>query len=409
MNSMIKTQGLKWIILISLFILLSTNISYAQEPMVANICQTGFTGIGSWFVLSVIFIVISFMIYLLVYYASNFLNMSVISVTAKNELMQVAATLLILIFVAGLVRFMCTFEPASVFPEYSRYRTCDYGECNIMDATTGYFKDLTRYNINSLISVTVISTIINNLANIKVGINLWGMGMDAQPFNFLNKLDQITEISQATLITMTVLVQVYTGLLVFSQTALLGYILPLGILMRCFPPTRGFGGALIGLTIALLFIMPLTFVINDLAIGRDLNFLGSNVIESYKSVSNELLDELSDIMSDVHTPVDFIQKLLGFKDAGGGFATFEEFSHSMFDSFVNFMTGRVKLFGFLVTAPLVGFMLFVFTWLIRLITIVIVANLILPLINLAIIATATRELSRLFGEQIDISNLTRMI
>jgi len=397
--------GIKGIMKIVVSFLLIINLSYSQQPIIGNVCQIGYGGIGSWFVLSVIFIFISFIFYLIVYFASLLLDMPVIVVKSKNEFVQVAATLVILMFIVGLVRFMCSFEPASVFSGYDR--TCDYGagntNCNLIDSSIGYFKDLTTFNVDSLISVTVLSGLINNIANLKVGINIGGIGIKLKPFDVLNSLDSMTEKSQAALVGMMILVQTYAGVIVYAETAMLGYLLPLGILMRCFQPTRGFGGALIGLTISFLFIMPLMFVINDIAIGDNLNYMQNNLVDSFKPIIGHIKNTFG---SNVNTQVDLYKQLFGIVS---GSSSFKDLLSDLPGYFTNFISGSVKLISFIMFGLSVQIELSVFVYFMRLIAVAIVAGVILPVIDFAVIATSARSLTRLFGEQVDISNLTRMI
>ena len=402
--AMIEREADKPLFRLALLILMLTlaisGTGYAQAPQIVNVCQAGMgVVITPWFIISILFILITFGIYLLVYFASMWLNMPVIGVTAKSEFIQVAATLIILIFIAGVITFMCTLKPVSFYPSYTR--TCGGADCTVITGSQEYIKDLVTYNVNGITVVTVASAGINNLANFKLGFKLWGIGIDdIKPFDFLNSLDFITSVSQTALISLILLTNAYYAVMIYTQTAMLGYLLPLGILMRCFQPTRGFGGAVIGVTFALLFIMPLTFVINDMAVGEQLNFiLGDNLVSTFTWYLEDMKNTFTGLFMN---PIDMAKDIFGVTTAGG---TPEDVAQEIKAHFWNHMNGGLNL----VILQTMGLPIMVYIWMMKIISAALVANFILPAINFAIITGSARALSRLFGEQIDITNLTRMI
>ncbi len=179
------------------------------------------------------------------------------------------------------------------------------------------------------------------------------------------------------LVNKTQMLVYYFGLYGFVK-----YFLPLGIVLRSFSPTRRIGGTLIGIAVGFLLIYPILLTVNKITIAKPFNDtiegVSGSIEKAWDSSSHELKNVLKSIWESsdfgwdmvLHTPVIFSHAISGFVSFG----------------VLMFIFQTSNLFS------LVAFGGYVF-----------------PAFNALVLATGIRYLSRFFGEEIDITNLTRLI
>jgi len=315
---------------------------------------------GSWVLPSVILALISVSLMILVYFVSKLLDYPKLAATAKDEIVQILFTFLLIGIIYGVYSYINTIPVKNYMFGYDRM--CDGHDCLLMEGAESYLTDLAWYNLRSLMYLSLVSTVVNDLANLKLGFSILA-GAEVKPFDILNMLDSVTENSQSVLIGISLLSYAYLGLLEFGRIGMMGVILPLGFMLRCFSPTRSLGGALIGLTLTFTIMYPLVIVINDVAVDDSLKNL------DVTGLTENLLDVLSESVDILLTNPK--------EDLGIGVLD--------------------KIFIIMVVIVM------------KFVTPVVVASLILPIIDFAILSTVARAFTRALGQQIDISNLTRMI
>ncbi|MCK4319332.1 hypothetical protein KAW38_02050 [Candidatus Micrarchaeota archaeon] len=176
------------------------------------------------------------------------------------------------------------------------------------------------------------------------------------------------------LVNKTQMLVYYFGLYGFVK-----YFLPLGIVLRSFTPTRKIGGTLIGIAVGFLLIYPILLTVNKITIAKPFNDtiegVSGSIGKAWDSASYEFFNIWESVDSSawdmvLHAPVLFSHAL-------GGFVSF---------GVLMFIFQTANLFS------LVAFGGYVF-----------------PAFNALVLATGIRYLSRFFGEEIDITNLTRLI
>jgi hypothetical protein len=97
-----------------------------------------------------------------------------------------------------------------------------------------------------------------------------GIGYTLEPLAGFQQLQNVflVAVSGFTVSYLSVLIQM--RILDFFLLAVPYYFLPLGLLLRAFPPTREFGGAIVGFGIASLLFYPLILVMNDVVVYSSL-------------------------------------------------------------------------------------------------------------------------------------------
>ncbi|HQT45002.1 MAG TPA: hypothetical protein PLO51_03430, partial [Candidatus Micrarchaeota archaeon] len=164
----------------------------------------------------------------------------------------------------------------------------------------------------------------------------------------------------------------------YINIATLNFILPVGIFFRAFAPTRQFGGAMIGLALGLFIFYPLMLVFNDYAIRDAMNQTRADTVD--KIVGNYQSGY----------PTNQASAETARSDATGNLL-----SQATPDSSGNIQAAQN------VSTMVYGIVRIAFN--------VFIASVVLVAINFAVLITVVKELSKLFGEEVDVASLTRMI
>jgi hypothetical protein len=161
----------------------------------------------------------------------------------------------------------------------------------------------------------------------------------------------------------------------FISFGFLKYYLPLGLLLRCFTPTRRIGGTIIGIALGFLFIYPVLIIME-----------GEIGLRQLELLSDELIP---DFWSDVAS-INGSEMIELFKE---GFSVF-----AIFDLIVvvfSFFLGIFAYAAIYLSASAAGYAF--------------LTGLFFPAFNTLILVTSVRYLSKSLGEEIDVTNLTRLI
>lgn len=371
------------LVVITLLFLINAAHAELFETFPKDVCGGNLgTFMSGWAVLCYLAILVSIGILTLIFLVSRALGIQKGEVWAKFEMAQVAVTVLILIVIVGFTEFiMCSdaFTPNSLFGAG--------GDNSMIVSAENYLKDLSGYNFISF-NIIIFGNIVREaLGNLELKGELFGIEIMFKPLDGLNIWDFPFDIAQAALITIMITTATQIMLFAYVKEAMFGVFLPIGILLRCYEPFRKIGGALIGITIALGLFWPLMLVVNDIALeGIGVDDLLINTLITM----NEQFER--------YNPFDLLKNPL---DPAKGFIQIT----------VPTLTNPfgISLNHTPLLSPLYKFWSALQSLLWNILAINVLGSLFLPLINFAVIATAMRELSRLFGEQADISNLTRMI
>jgi len=194
---------------------------------------------------------------------------------------------------------------------------------------------------------------------------------------------------------MLVLIMIQMELLRYIQFGMLNILLPVGVICRCFGPLRDFGGALMGIAMALFVFYPFVYAVNFAVVlpGQgDTAYLLDEI-----AVQNEL-DRVSEGMLIDQMNLQELGHIKARLNPDPGVTDRYERAYGVLSG-VSDVWYQITIMLDLVA----------FGWLSFNASHVIIGVLLLPILNFIIIITAARELSRFLGEEVDVSNLTRMI
>jgi len=161
--------------------------------------------------------------------------------------------------------------------------------------------------------------------------------------------------------------------------ACIGYLFPMGIFFRCFEPTRSFGGTLLGLSIALFLFYPIIMVFNDSLLYGAIEDLQTTTVKGLVLADSNIQ---SGNATNAQNAGSLATGTVTAPTPSGGTAWYE-------DAWQFASGGLLSL--------------------LKPVLIYFVAAVALPLINFIVLVEIARGATAFLGDELDVSNLTRMI
>ena len=324
-----------------------------------------------WIPLTLVALVASLLMMVLVHMFSNLLRNQPLSTWSKFEMFQVFATAGIFAFSFGIVIGMCTFNMGLLDARY-------YG-LNMYDIAEAYFAKLKTAAYILFAYLMRVVNLINLLSRITWISNPLGMGMQDSPMEGIGQLNSVMFLVASGFFATILMLWLQVRMLDYMAIASLFYLFPLGMFFRAFEPTRKFGGTLLGISITFFLFFPMMIVFDDFIIyapREELLAAGGELEQTAQHAEGNINPSTGQVLDP--------QEIM---DAG-----YDE-------------TRRSPMFAIYLGNSVANGALF----LLKPIMLYFIAAVVLPVINFAVLAEVARALTNLLGEEIDISNLTRMI
>ncbi len=328
----------------------------------------GILGSG-WLSLSLLALLASLLILVTVYIFANFLRNQQLLSWTKFELFQILGTAIIILFGMGWVIGMCNFKMDFLNDATTGI---NYTGQNFFDIIDHYFGRMEQLGGAIFAQLMWLTKIIGFLQKITYFSSPLGLGMTDNPLDSLGQLNSVMFFMVSGFVTSYLLFGLQARIVEYMGIAILTYLFPFGIFFRAFEPTRGFGGALVGISLAFFLFYPITIIFNDYIMRASLKDIQAELDANNKNANDQVKSgNVPDDASKVTNP--------------SGLA-----KQDIFDKFVSAVGGGVlaiiKPFAFYAMAAVV-----------------------LPVINFIVLVEITRGLTKLMGEELDVSNLTRLI
>ena len=371
-----------WHLLALFTILLSgcTSVGVATEPddgnriLASGICPSIADEffIPDWQVLAIAAMAASVGVLMAFYLVDVFFGNEQGIAAMKLELFELFTTAFIIMIVIALL------DAACIIPVGVLLAPDSVAHLNLFEAAAQILDDFSG-------SLVIVSTILHGiyihldfLTTTTLTQRPLGMGTEFQPTAGIGAVMKPAFINSLQMISVAfIIVRAQLAILDFVTFAMLKFYLPIGIIMRSFTPTRRIGGTLIGITLGLVLVYPYLIILNGLTIF-DMNPF---YIDGY-------LDSIGGMLSAAWEPFNQFQggalSLTGTLDI---LTMIKLFISSLFGSLLG-----IYLSLTLRTAA-VAFMIGIF----------------FPALNMLILVTVVKYLTKSFGEEIDVSNLSRMI
>lgn len=339
-------------------------------------------GLWSWFALSGFALSTSGVLLAFIYIWSVIFRNSPLEAYVRSELFELLVSALLLVFIFGAAGALDRltlggFLPIDLLPE-----GLDPGT-SVYDAPAKYFERVGDDMSGWLELNYLFNMYIDQIASVTPYARPLGVGLVASPLaGMASPIKQLLYNMSVALSIAFVINYAQLFVYIFSLQAFLKYYLPAGIFLRCFTPTRRLGGTLIGIAVAFLFIYPaLTTITYSMMYNR----------------STGPLLTFTTLLGDYVT--DF---------ASGSFSDF--FSHNFSGGgVVDIVTGAFGGLGSLLERVVGTTFLSLLIFPISIVSLAFAVGFVIPAFNIVVFIQAAKGLSKSFGEEVDISALTRLI
>jgi hypothetical protein len=314
----------------------------------------------------------------LVYMLANVLRNQGLIAWTKFELFQVLASVVLFLAVWMMMLGACNWDMDFLNPRYTGL--------NMYDIVDMYFNDLKVMGYYLFACLNYVVKMINLLAKVTWLSSPLGLGMHDSPMESMGQINSVFFFVIGGFFTSMILLWLQMRMMDYMALASIYYLMPFGVFFRAFEPTRKFGGTLMGIAITFLLFYPMAVVFNDYI------------------MSKTLYEELSD-----RGLASTMEEIEGGLDAGGESIYInpkvlkESYEQVRNEENKQSEEDYEKIAGIGASVTNGAFLL------LRPIMIYVIAAVFLPVINFIVLVEIARGLTHLMGEEVDVSNLTRLI
>jgi len=348
----------------------ATNAAHAANASNMFPSASGGVLLGSdWLLLSVLALVTSTLALAILYMFASFFRHPQILTWAKFELFQVFGTAVILVFFTSVLYGACSFDMSIIDP--ARY---PHG-INMYKIIDDYFSKLEAAGYTIFTYIMYISKILTFLSRTTILSSPLGVGSNENPLETMGQITSLLFVMLSGFITSFLLLQLQMRMLDYLAFACLGYLFPLGIFFRCFEPTRSFGGTLLGLSVSLFLFYPIIMVFNDFLIHGQVQ----NLEKWQKDMNANAAPAVSS--GENTDPTKYMDQVRGIWNLS---------DPNSYNTFAGRLSNGLLLF-------------------INPIMVYFIAAVVLPVINFIVLVEITRGNTAFLGDELDVSNLTRLI
>ncbi|GEM_PF-5533003 len=221
-----------------------------------------------WLTYSMLALTIGITLYSLIYMIGSLVSRPQVKGLARAGIGDVFSVFIFLMFILIIKEAFCLATPTSLGLDFSGLGNvaqlmsvgANPNNTPILALSEAYLK-LLYYEGERLYKMLLVQLLYTGAVT-STTVNAGSIMGDLHPFGGLEPLLNFAPylLSSLTILLMSVSVQFY--MLKFFEATGLSLFLPLGILMRVIPPTRGFGGALIAIAISMYLVYPLLLSYN---------------------------------------------------------------------------------------------------------------------------------------------------
>ncbi len=371
--------------------------SLANPSLQDFICSGGAADSGfwtEWVPLWPLALMVSIVLLTAIYMVSYFFRTETLRGYVKLELFEVIASAVIVgCFLLAMIP-ACSLTLGYIFPNLPDPQLSNMG---FYAATESYFGSVTE-KIEGWMHVNyAVNLWLDQLASITPYSRPLGVGIVATPgAGFAAPLKQMIYNVFTSLAIALIINFAQLNVIKFTVAAFLKYYLPIGIFLRCFTPTRRFGGTLIALAIGFMLIYPLYIDASYVMLfaGHD------SIINIYDKNINNLAKVT---IYGLGTPDDISSQTESLKNQS------KSTGEIIFDFFRKFTVGFLDLMGSLLTTVFGAAMTALFTIPIATVGMALTVGYLLPAFQILLFVQSVKYLSKTIGEEIDVTSLTRMI
>lgn len=309
----------------------------------------------------------------LAYMTAGVVNHRGVKLWAMNQIYEGMATLVLAMFFIGLVSWMCGLNAHVLGNEV----TCaPSGSCSVFDVSTYYLEQFRDSITTAFYAIFGVNMAVAYQASV---VQVYAPAGEGVQFTYGQGLQTLTQQMGMgmTVLSLAWILAASQILLLAISRELFGYLVVTGLVLRSFGVTRGFGGSLIAIAVGFFVVYPLMVVLMyGLLLGQVDNDM---MVRHYSETTNKMTAILITM-----TAAGAIGGIIG-----------------------NAYFGMAAATGAII--GLVAAILIFLPDIIQFIGTVIIGSLLIPFIVFMVVITFTKGLSAAIGEEVDVSNLTRLI
>jgi len=291
----------------------------------------------------------------------------------KFEFFQLFATAMLVVLTSSVIIFgMCSFDMSLLdnSPNSHYVNNVTGQPLNMLDIIQNYFAKLEQVAYMLFAFFVYVVGILNNMAKLALQSGPVGTGFSESPLESLLQINNLLFLMVSGFVISFLTLQVQMRMMGYISVAALYYLFPFGIFFRAFEPTRAFGGTLMGLSIALFLFYPILLVFNDYMIYGSIDDMRQELDAGIVSTDAQLGSNTD------AAPTLADGQSLATELTNGGIA-------SGISNSITFLFKPIMLYF--------------------------IAAVVLPIINFTLLVEIARGLTKLLGEEMDVTNLTRLI
>ncbi|MBI5046525.1 hypothetical protein HZC07_02215 [Candidatus Micrarchaeota archaeon] len=344
-------------------------------------------GLWGWAGLSALALVVSSTILAFLYIWGNLFKNPQLTGYVKQELYEIIVSGILVITIFGFVAAFSNlnlvgFLPSSLIP-------AQITSVNVYSVTGQFFSEVGCDMGGWLELNYAMGMYVDQWASITPYSRPLGVGLVSSPLAGLASPIKQLLYNMSVAVSIAYIIN-YAQLFVyiFSLEAFFKYYLPAGIFLRCFTPTRRLGGTLLGIGMSFLIVFPAIYILSFSILYNDFNNQGSPMLNMRGMVSAFVSDATS-----------------------GGFSSkFSSFFSGKFTGgFIDLVTGSFGSIGTIIQNCVGTFFLSLLLIPMSMISMGFVIGFIIPVFNILLFTQTARSLSKSFGDDVDITALTRLI
>lgn len=208
---------------------------------------------------------VSFFITIIVHMTAMAFGQPSLVVWAKSEYAQVAASFLILFFAAGMYDFGnrvvldVTMAMVDATDNIQMSTLLHQAGADAITVTKAY---LLQGPIACEKTIYQIAQAVNGPLEVIGTLSVDALGVEGISGGFVTSgWSSLAHYLMRTIVYLSLFHYIQYGILNFSQYTMLPIFLPIGLLFRIFPPTRGIGGLICGFALGFAFVFPMSYLL----------------------------------------------------------------------------------------------------------------------------------------------------
>lgn len=229
-------------------------------------------GADTWQTLSAIAIAISILIVSALFMFGKLLDNTALVLRAKTDAQQIIATAVILAVFSSFILTICSIDMTEL----------GFKEKNMFRITESYFNYVKSITTNTYIRAADSIMLVGALSSFYGGGPVLSIppipkpgeaptdiiSFSVAPFSGLSILLSPLQFSMNFVMLQISIAKAQLYILKIIEFPFLTYLLPIGVVLRCFTPFREFGGALIAISIGLFLFYPFLFSVSHMIVGQ---------------------------------------------------------------------------------------------------------------------------------------------